>query len=181
MSRWFPLARPLLHALDTLCYIIRMTTFLESLFAGDRDAIVLAAAGYFALMGVLALVNMIRLSRWPSVIGELHEEGVERTGIGAVSADDREYSATVLYSYSVDGVNYENDQLNPWLITVTHNLRALLKLQFRGIERHEGANVTVYYHPRKPHKSYLDVPGWQSMLLVAGLCFGSAALIFSAV
>ena len=157
-----------------------MITFLESLSSGDRDAILLAAAGYFALMGALSLVHMIRLSQWPSVIGQLHEQGVESTGIGAVSPDDREYAAIARYSYSVDGVNYENDQLNPWLVTVTHNLRGLLKFQFRGIERHEGANVTVYYHPRKPQKSYLDVPGWQSMFLVAGMCFGSMALILSA-
>lgn len=157
-----------------------MSAFLERLFSGDRDAIILAAAWYFGLMGVLALFNMIRLNRWPSVVGELHDEGIERTGIGAISADDQEYQASVRYSYSVDGVTYEGDRLNPWLVTVTHNLRGLLKLQFRGVERHEGRKVTVFHHPRKPQKSYLDVPDWPSMIFVAGLCFGSAALIYSA-
>ena len=156
-----------------------MSTFLERLFSGDRDAILLATAGYFALMGALSIVHMIRLSRWPSVIGVLHEERVEHTGIGAFSPDEREYEAMVRYSYSVDGVSYENDRLNPWVVTATHNLRALLKLQFRGIERQGGSYVTVYYNPRKPQKSYLDVPGWHSMVLVVGMCFGLAALILS--
>lgn len=158
-----------------------MNTFLERLFSGDRDAVLLAFAGYFALIGVFSLFHMFRLSRWPSVIGVLHEEKVERTGIGAFSPDEREYKALVRYSYSVDGVSYESDRLNPWIVTVTYNLRALLKLQFRGIDRQGGANVTVYYNPRKPQKSYLDIPGWQSIVLVAGMCFGSAALILSAI
>lgn len=169
-----------LIAVHAICYFADMTEFLERLFAGDRDAILLASAGYFALIGAFSLLYNIWLSRWPSVTGELHEESVEGTGIGAMSLDDREYEAKVRYSYSVGGVDYEGDRLNPWLIMVTHNLRGLLKLQFRGIERHEGAQVTVYHHPRKPQKSYLDVPGWPSILLVATLCFGSAALILLA-
>ncbi|WP_120499791.1 DUF3592 domain-containing protein [Roseovarius sp. EL26] len=157
-----------------------MNTFLEQLFSGDRDAIILGAAGYFALMAVIAFVRMFWLSRWPSVVGVLHEEGIEGSGMGATSTDEREYIAMVRYSYSVNGVTYESDRLNAWYVSVTHNLRALLKYQFRGIERHEGANVTVFYNPRKPHKSYLDVPGWRSIVLVVGLCFGLAALILSA-
>lgn len=157
-----------------------MITFLENLIAGDPDAILLAAAGYFALMGMIVSVHMIRLSQWPSVIGELHEEGIENTGIGAISVDDREYSAKVRYSYAIDGVSFENDQLNPWYISVTHNLRGLLRLQFRGIERLGGARVRVYFHRHNPQKSYLEVPGWKSIVLVAAMMFGSAALILSA-
>lgn len=145
-----------------------------------RDAIILGSSAYFALMGMISLIHMFRLSRWPSVIGELHEEGVNRSGIGAMSPDERENRAMVRYTYSVDGVTYESDRLNAWYVTVTHNLRALLKYQLREIERHEGASVTVFYNPRKPQKSYLDVPGWRSMVLVVMLCFGSAALILSA-
>ena len=157
-----------------------MSTFLEQLFSGDRDAVILGASAYFALMGMISLVHMFWLSRWPSVIGELRKEGVEPFGFGGISPDERTYKAMVRYTYSVDGVVYESDRLNAWYVTVTHNLRALLKFQFRGIERHEGASVTVFYNPRKPQKSYLDVPGWRSMVLVVVLCFGSAALIFSA-
>ena len=93
---------------------------------------------------------------------------------------EREYEAMVRYSYSIDGITYEGDRLNAWYVTVTHNLRTLLKFQFRGIERHKGNKVTVFYNPRKPQKSYLDVPGWRSIVLVVGLCFGTAALILSA-
>ncbi|SDZ12559.1 Protein of unknown function [Jannaschia faecimaris] len=157
-----------------------MNTFLERLFSGERDAILVAAAAYFALAGVCSLVHMFRLSRWPSVIGELHEEGVKLTGFGGISPDEREYKAVVRYSYSVDGLSYENDCLNPWIISVTHNLRSLLQLQFRGIKRHGGTSVSVYFNPRKPQKSYLDVPDWPSMVLVGGTFLGSAALILSA-
>lgn len=157
-----------------------MTDFLERLLAGDRDAIILISGGYFALIGVYSLIYNIWLNRWPSVIGELQEQCVEGSGVGAVSPSDREYRAMVRYSYTVDGVVYEGDRLNPWLVMATHNLRGLLKLQFRAIKRHGGTQVTVYHHPGKPQKSYLDVPDWPSILLAATLCFGSAGLILSA-
>lgn len=114
------------------------------------------------------------------VIGVVDEEGIEGSGVGVSSPDEREYEAKVRYSYSVDGITYQGDRLNAWYVMATHNLRALLKFQFRGIERHEGANVTVFFNPRKPQKSYLDVPGWRSIVLVGGLCFGAAALFLSA-
>lgn len=150
-----------------------MSAFLDDLFSGDRDAIILAAAGYFALMGMVSLVVIFRLSRWPSVVGVLHEEGIE-------GSRELSYTTMVRYSYSVDGVTYEGDRLSAWYMMVTHNLRALLKLQFRLIERHEGANITVFYNPREPQKSYLVVPGWRSVVVVVGLFFGSVALLISA-
>lgn len=157
-----------------------MAAFLENLLVGDRDAILLVAAGYFALMGIIISARMISLSHWPSIIGELHEKGIQNTGTGAISVDEREYSTKVRYSYTVDGVTLENDQLNPWFVRVSHNLRALLKLQFRGIERLGGARVRVYYNRHNPQKSYLDVPGWKSIILVSAMMFGSTALILTA-
>jgi hypothetical protein len=157
-----------------------MTAFLERLISGEREAILLAAAAYFALMGVLGFIQMIRLKHWPHVVGKLHEEGVERSGVGASSLDDQEYQANVRYSYTVDGVGYTGDRLNPWYVSASHNLRGVLKLQFRGIDRHEGRKVTVYHHPRKPQKAYLDVPGWPSIIGVCSLCIGAAFLIYSA-
>ncbi len=153
---------------------------MERLYSGDSDALIMGAAGYFAFMGLIAFARMFLLSRWPSVVGVLHEEGIEGSDIGAISLDEREYMAIVRYSYSIDGLTYQSTRLNAWHVTASHNLRALLKYQLRGIERHEGAKVTVFYNPRKPQKSYLEVPGWRSMVLVVGLCFGSAALILSA-
>ena len=132
-------------------------------------------------MALLSLIHMLRLSQWPRVIGNIHEQRIGRTGIGAFSSDEIEYTAMVRYSYSVGGVKYEGDRLNPWLVTATHNLRSLLKLQFRGIEQHGDNSVTVYYNPRNPQKSYLHVPGWQSILSVVGLCLGAAALILFAI
>ena len=161
------------YSSDARCNLFILSTFLDDLLSGDRDAIILAAAGYFALMGMISLVVCFRLSRWPSVVGVLHEEGID----GSL---ERSYTALVRYSYSVDGVTYEGNRLSAWYMMVTHNLRALLKLQFRLIERHEGANVTVFYNPRKPQKSYLDVPGWRSVVVHVGLFFGSVALLLSA-
>lgn len=152
-----------------------MVEYFELLAAGDRDTILLTAAGYFAVMGVFSLVSMYRISKWPSVIGKLHEETIH--GWGGGSHDGTNYRAKVLYSYSVDGVPYENDRINTWHIRVSYNLRGLLKWQIRYIDRHDGSNVTVFYHPAKPHKAYLVVPGWKQMALVFTLSFGAAALI----
>lgn len=155
-----------------------MIEFFEQLIAGDRRAILLISAAYFALMGVYSLIHMYRISKWPSVIGKLHEENI--VGSGGGSHDETNYIAKVRYTYVVDGVPYENDKINTWIILISHNLRALLNLQFRYIDRHDGSNVTVFYHPGKPEKAYLVVPGWKQMTLVFVLCFGVAALILFA-
>jgi len=155
-----------------------MIEFFENLVAGDRNTILLCSAAYFALVGVYSLIHMYRISRWPSVIGQLHEENIVGSDVG--KRDENNYRATVRYTYVVDGVPYENDKINAWIILLSHNLRALLNWQFRYIDRHNGSDVTVFYHPGKPEKAYLVVPGWKQMVLVFALCFGAATLILLA-
>ncbi|MEM9631479.1 MAG: DUF3592 domain-containing protein [Pseudomonadota bacterium] len=155
-----------------------MIEYFENIIAGERSAILLSAAGYFALMGVYSLIHMHRISKWPRVIGKLHEEKIVGSGVG--SHDETSYLAKVRYTYVVDGVTYENDKINAWVILLSHNLRALLNWQFRYIDRHDDANITVFYHPGKPEKAYLVVPGWKQMALVFGLFFGVAAAILLA-
>ncbi|WP_208989861.1 DUF3592 domain-containing protein [Pseudovibrio brasiliensis] len=155
-----------------------MTEYFKLLAEGHRDTILLTAAGYFALMGVCSLIYMYRISKWPSVIGKLHEESVH--GWGGGSHDGTNYRAKVHYSYSVDGVPYENNRINVWHVQVSYNLRALLRWQLRYIDHHHNSEVTVFYHPGKPQKAYLVAPGWKQMALVFMLSFGSAALILSA-
>ncbi len=154
-----------------------MTEFLERLMAGDADAILLTAAGYFILVGVFGLISMYRKSKWPSVIGQLLDEKIE--GAWGGRHDETNFGAKVLYRYSVDGVTYENDQINVWHIRMTYNLRALLKWQFRFIERHGQSRVTVYYNPKRPEKAYLVVPGVKQMAFVSVLFFGAAALVLA--
>ena len=152
-----------------------MIEYFEHLLASEHNAVVLISAGYFAIIGVCSLIYMRRISKWPSVIGKLHEEKI--VGSGGGSHDETSYSAKVRYTYCVDGVPYENDRINAWHILISHNLRSLLNLQFRYIDRHDSSGVTVFYHPNKPEKAYLVVPGWKQMALVFALCFGAAALI----
>ena len=152
-----------------------MIEYFEHLIVDEDNAVALIAMAYFALMGVYSLIHMHRISKWPSVIGKLHEENIIGSGVG--SHDETSYRATVHYTYFVDGVPYENDKINTWHILVSHNLRGLLKWQFRDIDRHDSSGVTVFYHPSKPEKSYLVVPGRKQMASVFALCFGAAALI----
>ena len=156
-----------------------MQEFVDQLLAGERDAILFAAAFYFLLMAVLATIQMVRLSRWPSVIGDLRKEGIGLDWADGFRPDENEYSAHVQYEYIVNGQIHEGDRLNPWSAMATHNLRNLLRVQFRWIERRDGDRVRVYYNPRNPEKSYLHVPGWRAIALVVGLCLGSAALVLS--
>lgn len=157
-----------------------MSEFIAQLLDGDRDAILLAAAAYFALMGVIAVLRCIHIGRWSSTTGVLESAGIERTGSVAFEKSDQEYEAQVRYRYRVDGTEYLGTRLNGWSIMATYNLRFILKYQFRGIERLDGDHVVVYYNPYDPAKSYLDVPGLTSILVVGGLCFGSALLLLGA-
>ena len=154
-----------------------MGDFVSDLLAGERNAVIIAAAIYFAACGVFATVNALRHSRWPVVVGVLLEAEVARTGGSSFRVDEWEFAGRVRYRYEVDGVRFEGDRLSPYLVMATYNLRFLIRWQLGWIERVGVDGVRVRHHPTNPRKSYLIGVGWRSILAVAGLCFGSAALL----
>ena len=113
---------------------------------------------YCIAMGCYGLFYCIRIGRWPSVYGELHQKEVDRLSPSMV-VSDQNYMAAVSYLFNVDEKEYKGHRLSPFFMVVSHNLRFILRLQMKHIEINSAGNVRVYYNPRRPHKSYLIPPG----------------------
>ncbi|WP_282096036.1 DUF3592 domain-containing protein [Epibacterium ulvae] len=145
-----------------------MQEFWNDLCAGERYAVLYVCIAYALAVGVFCVVRCFRMRRWPHTLGRLLEEGVSGYGGGG----DGMYAARVKYEYSVDGVFHTGTNLSPFIVQATGT--RLAKWQMTGIQRHQGNCVTVFYSPRRPHKSYLIVP---SQRAIAGLSLLFASVI----
>ena len=157
-----------------------MDDFLTNLIAGERSAILVAAAAYFAFFGLWSVIFCVRVRQWPSIIGTLDAATLTKFGWAMVTSD-QDYRANARYKYEVNGQTYEGTRLSPSIMIVSHNLRGLLRWQIRGIERSGNDKVRVYYKPSNPAKSYLIVPSNRTIAIVAITMFGAALLIYWAI
>ena len=145
-----------------------MSEFIESLLAGDQNAIIKAVLAYFVIVGCYAIFVTFRMSRWPSVIGQLHSIG-EKAGVPSWSPDEQNFTGHARYTYTINGINYENDCLSPFYLLASYNLRFLIRWQLRFVERVKPDGVRIYYHSKKPKKSYLIRIGLRSKTLVIAI------------
>lgn len=129
-----------------------MQEFWADLLNGELYAVLSACIAYALLMGTVSITTCFRIRRWPHTIGKLTEDGVSSIG----SYDERMHTARVRYEYSVDDIPYTSQRLSPFILHATGTTMA--EWQKKGIQRHEGDRVTVFYNPALPHKSYLIVP-----------------------
>lgn len=134
-----------------------MNKFIEQLKNGDPESWLLFFAIYCMITGCYALLYCFRISRWPSVIGELAQKNIALWSPSNVISD-RNYSVQLSYTFKVDGKEYHGHRLSPFIIIVSHNLRFLLRLQMKHIEINDLGKVRVFYNPRCPEKSYLILP-----------------------
>lgn len=144
--------------------VFSVSDLLMGLQQGEPRAVMAVAAVYFLACALFSLLFQWRVRQWPAVWGDLHQQGLEVYGTDNLVAG-RDYRAQVLYTYTVQDKVYEGSRLSPWLILASHHARLVLMQQMRGITRDDHGQVKVFYHPRKPHKSYLIVPGVGGMLV----------------
>jgi len=135
-----------------------MSSFIDSVAAGDKQAIIALVSMYFAAMCLFSLVYCLRIRSWPQTTGTVPESDVEAWGTSR-DADDQNYAANVRDTYRVRGEDYEGARLSPTSILATVNLRALIDWQMRGITKLRDGQVAVFYNDAKPEKSYLVRPG----------------------
>lgn len=146
----------------------------QRLWQGDVQAVVFWAAVYCFLVGFFTLVHQLRIRRWPAAAGVLATAGVQRWGGPEWVKSDQQYSLKAAYGYQVEGRFYEGHRVSPWVMVASHNARFLLESQLKGVQRHADGTVSVFYNPRRPHKSYLIRPGWPGMLVTWALILGPA-------
>jgi hypothetical protein len=132
-----------------------ITSTIACAASGDQQSIVLLGAIYVLLACSYSVVWQLRVNSWPNVTGRLEKLGMRKLGATEWATTDQEYVSDVLYTYRVGGKEYKGKRVSPWVMVASHNLRGLLRLQQKGVEVRHGNEVTVYYKPEKPGKSFL--------------------------
>lgn len=126
---------------------------------GELQGIWFWGALYALVLCSYSVVMQWRTRSWPSTEGELIKASIESFGAEEPVPSERDYTADALYRYTVSGQSFEGKRVSPWVFVASRNLTSLIEKQLSGIEHLPGGKVAVYYHPRRPHKSYLAVAG----------------------
>jgi hypothetical protein len=143
---------------------------------GDRQSIILLCVIYVFLVCSYSLLWQMRMNSWPSVTGRLGKLGLRKFGGGEWALSNQDYVGDALYMYQVDGKEYTGERISPWVMVASHNLRSLLRLQQKAVDVKPDNEVTVYYNPRNPRKSFLVRTGAVSQVVTA--LIGITPLLF---
>jgi hypothetical protein len=117
---------------------------------------------------VLSFVQSRASQRWPSVQGKVLSAGVaEKVGRTSRGRRTVEYSAAVVYQYTVDGKEFSSSEMSFGPQQTYSFLAKKLANQYE-----EGQEVTVYYDPANPKTAVL-----RREVMFGGWVFGLAGLL----
>lgn len=139
---------------------------------GHRQGVFFFAAMYACLACSYSTFYQLRIVRWPSARGKLLDAKLTIFGAADPLLANRDYKATTLYEYSVDGNTFEGSRLSSWLILASHNARFVLEVQLKQVESFDDGSVTVHFNPKNPEKSFLIKPGIIGLLLTSTIAIG---------
>jgi hypothetical protein len=118
--------------------------------------LVLAAVYAFLLCGY-SVVFQLTIRSWPSTLGQLNHLGLDKfAAVMVLSA--QEYQADALYTYKIEGETYQGKRISPWVLVASHNAQFVLKHQLSKVEIFPDGQVTIFYKPSNPAKSWLILP-----------------------
>lgn len=139
---------------------------------GELQGIWFWSATYAFFVCGYSIVYQLRIRRWPSTVGSLHNASISKFGFRKKTTSEQEYHAKARYSYSVSNQNYVGHRISPWIVLTTHNLKVILKKQLSAIRPTATGSVDVFYDPNRPGKSFLVPPGklgiWITFVLGIG-------------
>ena len=147
---------------------------------GDKQSILVLCVTYVLLVSVYSVLWQLRMNSWPGVTGKLGKLGLRKFGAGEWALSDQQYVSDAMYTYRVGGKEYEGKRVSPWVTVASHNLRSVLRWQHKGVEIRHGDEVTVYYNPRNPRKSFLIRTGRVSQIVTALIGIAPLLLYLSA-
>ena len=146
--------------------------------AGDVQSIFLLGCVYVLLACAYSVVYQVRVSRWPAARGQLLKAGLRKFGVTKWVKAEQEYVADALYEYEVNGNKYVGKRLSPWSMVVSHNARFVLDAQLGRVKKGVDGQITVYYNPRNPKKSFLLRTGIVSQLITLAIGLVPAVVYF---
>jgi len=148
-----------------------MIDYFQAMFAlaleGEIQGLVFYGALYFFIAFLYSLIYQMRIRRWPETRGALISVEADTFGGSELSTSEPSYVLDALYSYSVEGHDYQGKRVSYWVFLVSGNGRAVLKQRAKGIKTYSDGSICVFYNPNKPAKSILIKPGVVGMLVTA--------------
>lgn len=142
-----------------------LTAFASTIDAvqhGDVRGYIAAILFLSGVGGIYSLYIQIQTRRWPSVRGELVRSGLRHGGAG--TRVERQAVFDLEYTYQVDDVTYRGHRYSPWQVTASGVAKVLMERAMDGVRSAAGHHLPVYYNPRDPAKSYLQLPGVVGMV-----------------
>ena len=136
---------------------------------GDAQGVLFWIAVYAFVVCSYSTIRQFMKFRWKATTGQLMQKGIQKFGTSLADPSMQEYKLDALYEYQVDGRKYLGTEVSAWKVVASHNVRGILGLQYKGIEKHPDGSIAVYYNPRKPQKALLVLPGWKSQLVTMAI------------
>lgn len=149
-------------------------TMVSLALAGELQGIWFWAAVYSLLLCGFSLRYQLRVRSWSSTRGRLLSAATETFGATAPLRAEQDYVLKARYQYEVDGEAYEGKRVSAWQVVASHNAKAILEQQLKGVTTYPPDGVRVFYNPKRPAKSFLVLPGYGG--LAATLLFALAPL-----
>ncbi|GJM12955.1 MAG: hypothetical protein DHS20C12_13580 [Pseudohongiella sp.] len=145
---------------------------------GEDQGILFWVALYLFVVCAYSLVFQLRTRYWPSTQGELVDLEIDKFGLTESNLSDQDYIIDALYKYTVSGVEYEGTRISPWIFSVSHNGKILLRKQMSYIQRFPDGKVKVFYNPSRPKKSFLIIAGKVGICITLAICVLPLILFF---
>jgi hypothetical protein len=136
---------------------------------GKGQGILFWVAFYMFVILAYSLLHQIKIASWPSTSGNLLKSGVRKFGNKEWAKSNQEYVVSALYSYVINGKEYQGHKISPWVFVASHNLKYFLEKQLRSVHELPNGKVMVFYDPKKPEKSFLIKPGLKGQIITAML------------
>jgi hypothetical protein len=131
---------------------------------GDDQGVIFFIAVYAFVVCSYSTIRQIMMCKWKMITGKLIRQGISKFGNSSGSSSQA-YKLDALYEYKVEGKKYFGTEVSAWKMVASHNLKQILKLQYRGIDKTNGGEISVYFNPGNPKKSLLVLPGLKSQLI----------------
>ena len=132
---------------------------LELAMVGNAQGVFFFMVLYAFIFLTYSFFYQLRVSGWPSVIGDLDEASIEIWGARERQKSDQMFKAKAGYRYIVNGMEFIGTRISPWFLLASSNAKFLLKYQLNSVKSLSNGKVEVYYNPKKPSKSFLIKPG----------------------
>lgn len=133
----------------------------------EQQGIHFWATVYVVVVLAGSLWHVFWVRTWPSTEGQLLHLGLRPLGTPDVGTRDQDYVPSALYRYRVNGIEHLGREISVWKVSASGLLRNTPVLLTRRVKSDASGRVRVFYHPRRPHRSLLLRPGWQSILLLS--------------